>query len=577
YALIVVGFIRCLGGCPQAPTAGQALPVIEPVTLFLILKTFAAGTTALTGIEAIADSVPAFRFPQSRNAAFTLAVLGAIAISMLVGVAWLAHGTGVVYNPDSPYTVIAQIGIAVFDKGIMFYVIQVTTAAILILAANTAFNGFPVLMYILARDRIMPRFFLNRGDRLALSNGILILAFFAGLVVYVFQASLNHLLQLYLIGVFVSFTLAQGGTALRWSRLKPPGWQRRAAINWFGAVMTGIVLGIVLVTKFLSGAWIVVALIPVLVYLMKGINRHLEDLKKELTAPSRRTQGRRRHQHVVLLVTRVDAATARAIGYVRGMRPDSATAVTFEAFNCPVWRRLVPYYPIQVLARREGMVTDLRRYLHVMRGRLAEDDFLTVVVPETLHSRALTDVVRSPTLQAVKAALLYEPGIQVLDIPIVAGDIDPDVDEARETVRNDVVVLAAGVNNATLQALKYAETLHPTSIRAVNFGLIPEESEKLVEDWLAEDIPYPLEIDDSPFRDIGRSLTAYVREMHPDGVRRIVTVILPEFVVPTRRHQLLHGQTGLVAKRYLLFERGVVVVSVPYHIHPERVREEARR
>ena len=198
--------------------------------------------------------------------------------------------------------------------------------------------------------------------------------------------------------------------------------------------------------------------------------------------------------------------------------------------------------------------------------RLGPDDFLTLVVPEVLESRGLLELVSRPALHRLKAALLTEPGVQVLDVPLIASDAVDDAENFGEPARNYAIVLVSGVHNATLQAIEYAETLRPTDLRAVSFGLDPFATERLGDEWLASGIPHPLEIDHSPFRDIGASLVEYIRHLEPDGKDRVVTVVIPEFVVSSWRHQLLHGQTALFIKRRLLFEKGVVAVSVPYHL-----------
>ena len=208
---------------------------------------------------------------------------------------------------------------------------------------------------------------------------------------------------------------------------------------------------------------------------------------------------------------------------------------------------------------------------------LTEDDFLTLVIPEVLETRSFFEIVRHPRLHRLKASMLTEPGVQILDIPVMQEDIDPDVDDSQEPARNYVCVLVSSVHNATLQAIEYAETLQATDIRGVSFGLDPEATEKLGNDWLHARIPHPLEIEDSPYRDIGRSLTSYIKQFEADGLHRVVTVVLPEFVVEKRRHQILHGQTALIVKRHLLFEKGVVAASVPYHVQEGRALEEASR
>ena len=570
FALIITGFVRCtFGECPPAETAGLELHhATEPLTILLILKAFAAGTTALTGVEAIADGVPAFRYPQSKNAAQTLAIMGVLAASMFLGISWLADQTNVVYEHGDPRTVVAQIAHAVFGGGFLFYLLQVMTAAILILAANTAFADFPRLSSILAQDKFMPRQLLNRGDRLVFSNGVLILALIASALVVLFKADLNRLIQLYLVGVFISFTLSQTGMVLRWRKLRTPGWHKSAAINAFGATITGIVLCVVIATKFMGGAWIIIAGIPVVMYLMYSIHKHYTDVSRQLEDEARRPVDRRPgHQNMVIYVDRIDAAVARAVGYARSVRPASMAAISSDTSVHAAWKRLAPDIPIDVLDGRGPMQKRLRATLEARREGLEEDDFLTVIVPEVLQTTGLMEILRRPRLHRLKNFLLSVPGVQVLDIPILRAEIDPTVDEANEPGRNHVIVLVSDVHNATLQAIEYGETLRPTDLRAVSFGLDPQQVEHLGDEWLRERVPHPLEIDDAPFRDIGGSLVGYIRPFNADGVHRVVTVVIPEFVTAKKRHRLLHGQTALIVKRHLLFEPGVVAVSVPYHIN----------
>ncbi len=571
YIMIVMGLLKCAGGCPSADSAGTHLEPEKALTFFLILKAFSAGTTALTGVEAISNGVPAFRYPASRNAATTLSIMGVMTISMFIGITWLANHTHVVITEESERTVVAQVADAVFGGGFMFYVVQAMTAGILILAANTAYQDFPRLSSILARDRYMPRQFMNRGDRLVFSNGIVILAVLASLLIVIFDANLTSLIQLYLVGVFISFTLSQSGMVVHWRRTKEPGWRYKSAINGFGATVTGIVFFVVVTTKFgvppEPGAWIVVAAIPLLILMMRSIHRHYTELAEQLSLPARRPVERRAgHQHMVILVKEVDASVARAVGYARSTRAADVSAITFDVGNTALWQRLAPEITLVTPERDESLRASVTAYLRARRRELAKEDFLTLVVPEVLHRRGLLEIIRRPGMHRLKASLLGEPGIQVLDVPVVKEDIEPQRDQAREPARNYVVVLVAGVHNGTLEAIEYAETLRPTDLRAVTFGLDAEVAETLGDKWLQRGIPLPLEIEDSPFREIGASLSNYVRQFRPDGVERVVTVVIPEFIVTKQRHQLLHGQTALLVKRHLLFERGVVVASVPFHL-----------
>ena len=567
YIMLVSGFVQCLGGCPVADSSDLILHKEQTLSLFLVLRAFAAGTTALTGVEAISNGVPAFRYPQSRNAATTLGIMGVMSVSMFIGISWLAAQTQIRVTEESAQTVVAQIADTVFQGGFMFYVVQVMTAGILILAANTAYQDFPRLISILAKDRFMPRQFMNRGDRLVFSNGIFILSTFAVLLIIIFDANLTQLIQLYLVGVFMSFTLSQSGMVVHWRRLKDSGWRRRVWINGFGATVTGTVFCVVVLTKFTRGAWIPVTATPLLILMMRSINKHYQDVGEQLAHAERRPVDRRRGNHsMVILVERVDVATARAVGYVRSVRPRQVTAITFDKANAAAFKRVAPDIPMTVLDKKGGSADAIKAYLSEQRKRMPAEDFFTLVTPELLKRRGLWELIRRPRLHRLKAAFLAERDVQILDVPIMRDDIDPAHDETSEPARNYVVVLVSALHNATLQAIEYGETLGATDLRAVSFGIDTDATTQLGEDWIQANVPVPLELHESPYRDIGQSLVRYIQQFKADGQDRVVTVVIPEFVVSKARHQLLHGQTALLVKRHLLFERGVVVASVPYHL-----------
>ncbi len=274
---------------------------------------------------------------------------------------------------------------------------------------------------------------------------------------------------------------------------------------------------------------------------------------------------------MVIFLRQCDVSVARAIGYVRSVRPGDVTAVTFDDNVRSKWADLAPDIRLEV-ARRSGSETaSLRRFLREVRlkNNYTEDDFLTLVIPEMLKRRSLLELIRRPALHRLKGAMLRERGVQVMDIPVVAEKAPAELKSMPEPTRNHVLVLVSGIHNATLQAIEYAETLSASDIRCVTFGLDPEQVRKLSAEWLDSGIPHPLEIEDSPFRDIGLSLQAYLGQFKCDGLQRVVTVVLPEFVVSKRRHQVLHGQTALLVKRHLIFEPGIVTVSVPYHLYEE--------
>lgn len=269
---------------------------------------------------------------------------------------------------------------------------------------------------------------------------------------------------------------------------------------------------------------------------------------------------------MVILVHKFDAATTRALGYARSVRPRELTAIGFEGVDVESWRRLAPDVPLTILDKKQKGSATVKDFLRAKQKTTEEARFLTLVIPELLEGLGLLEIARHPQLHRLKASLLRMPDIQVMDVPILKSELEASRVDVHEPVRNYVLVLVSALHNPTLQAIEYAETLAPTDLRAVSFGLDPAESERLGDEWLQRKIPIPLEIQASPFRDIGRSLADYVRRFRADGSERVVTVVIPEFVVTKTRHQFLHGQTAFLVKRHLLFERGVVVASVPYHL-----------
>ncbi|MER5622546.1 APC family permease [Streptosporangium sp. NPDC002544] len=461
--LIVWGSFRVLvlGDELRAPTAGYEI-VAEQSNLtsfaaaFLILRAFSTGCAALTGVEAISNGVPAFRKPKSKNAATTLLMMGLVAVTMFVGIISLGLASGVkVADPAVAFRdvlidgrpagpgyyqqpIISQVADAVFGNGSLpFFVISAVTALILFLAANTAFNGFPVLGSILAQDRYLPRQLHTRGDRLAFSNGIVILAAGACLLLWGFEADVSRLLNLYIVGVFVSFTLSQIGMVRHWSRhLRTETdpkvrhqMYRSRTINFFGGVMTGVVLVVVLLTKFTHGAWIVCVAMPVLFLMMKGIHRHYENVARELAAD------------------------------------------------------------------------------------------------------------------------------------------DSVVDESILPARNHAIVLVSKIHKPTLRALAYARATRPSKLEAITVGVEGAEARELQEEWERRGIPVPLKTLDSPYREITRPILEYVKSLRRRSPRDVVSVYIPEYVVGHWWEHILHNQSALRLKGRLLFQPGVMVISVPWQLH----------
>ena len=411
--------------------------------VFLLLRTFSSGCAALTGVEAISNGVPAFKPPKSRNAATTLMLLGGIAITMMLGIVTLAKLTGLqfVENPGKQIlggpagyeqkTVTVQIAETVFGHGsALVYVIASMTALILFLAANTAFNGFPVLGSILAQDRYLPRQLHTRGDRLAFSNGILFLAFFAMVLIIGFKAEVTKLIQLYIVGVFVSFTLSQTGMVRHWNRLlrveRDPATRRRMirsrTINAFGLTMTGAVLIVVLITKFLLGAWIAILAMAVMYLTMVAIRRHYDGVSRELTPPEER-QVLPARNHAIVLVSQLHLPTLRAVSYAQATRPDTLTAVTVNVDEADTqalqeaWeQRGIPVALTIVDSPYREITRPIIDFVNSVR-RSSPRDVVTVFIPEYVVGRWWEHLLHNQSALRLKARLLFEPGIMVTSVP----------------------------------------------------------------------------------------------------------------------------------------------------------------
>ena len=421
---------------PEASFAGFAL-------VFVVARAFSSGTTALTGIEAVSNGVPAFRPPKSKNAATTLLLLGVISMAMFSGITWLALQTGVritEFNRDliglpggqEQKTVIVQIANAVFDSAYLpVIIITFATALILALAANTAFNGFPVLGSILAKDGYLPKQLHTRGDRLAFSNGILALSGLAIILVIIYQADVTALIQLYIIGVFVSFTLSQIGMVRHWNRhlraetdaAERRRMKRSRIINSFGLVMTGSVLVIVLVTKFTKGAWLVVLAMPLIFLLMRSIERHYARVRAELATTDRDKMILPARVHALVLVSRVHKPTLRALAYARATRPTVLEAIMVnvdddetQALQDEWERRAIPV-TLKVLDSPYREIT--RPILSYVRALRTDNpnDLVTVYVPEYVVGNWWEAVLHNQSALRLKSRLLFSPGVMVTSVP----------------------------------------------------------------------------------------------------------------------------------------------------------------
>lgn len=448
------GYVRYLAGdLPLAESADYEVVGESPyesfaglAMVFLLARAFSSGCAALTGVEAISNGVPAFQRPKSRNAATTLLLLGTIAVTMLMSIIVLANLMRLRYvedpqqqltidgrpvGPDfEQHTVIAQLAEALYGTTPLFYFTIACTGLILVLAANTAFNGFPVLGSILARDGWLPRQLDHRGDRLAYSNGIVVLALAAVALIVAFDAEVTKLIQLYIVGVFVSFTLSQLGMIRHWNRLlsdetdpaSRSQMRRSRVVNAIGLAMTGTVLVIVLITKFLAGAWIAIATMVVLFVIMRSIRRHYRDVSTELeiddadvTLPSR--------VHGIVLVSKLHKPTMRALAYAKVSRPSSLEAVTvsYDAAGTAAlqdeWERRGLDVPLVVLdSPYRELVRPVVRYVKERR-RASPRDVVTVYIPEYVVGRWWEQLLHNQTALRLKGRLLFLPGVMVTSVP----------------------------------------------------------------------------------------------------------------------------------------------------------------
>lgn len=486
--MITVGLTRTLAGHPPvAESAGYGIrPESTALTglalVFLLLRSFASGCTALTGVEAISNGVPAFRTPKSLNAARTMSAMGTISIVMFSGITALALITKVRITEntcdligfagncatDPQRTVISQIAASTLggDNSVLFYFLQATTALILILAANTAFNGFPLLCSILAEHRFLPRQLNNRGDRLSFSNGIILLSAVAVGLVVLFGGSTTRLIQLYIVGVFTSFTLCQAGMVRHWRRELPQVRDRAGrarmlrslAINGFGAVLTGVVLVVVLVTKFTHGAYLVVIFIPVLFVLMLAINRHYRRVKAELV-PDELDDVLPSRVHAIVLVSELNRPALRAIAFARASRPDTLAALIVDIspdetrkLTAQWEQRKVPI-PLKVIDSPFREITrPILNYLARNRSESPRDLFC-IYIPEYVVGHWWANILHNQTSLRLKGRLLFEPRVMVTSVPwqlsargdqVVRRPVIEQEPDKRSGSRTEVSVRGAG-------------------------------------------------------------------------------------------------------------------------------------
>jgi amino acid transporter len=419
--LVAVGIWRVATGTVSPVTA--VAPVASTgatLSLFLLLTAFSNGCTAMTGVEAVSNGVPAFKPPESQNAAATMLMMVVLAITMFLGITLLAHVYHIV--PSEQETVVSQLARGVFgSRGFAYYAVQAGTMLILVLAANTAYADFPRLASILARDRYLPRQFMNQGDRLAFSNGIVGLSVLAAVLLIVFRGDTHALIPLYMIGVFVSFTLSQAGMVIHWRRLRGPGWRTSAFINGLGALVTGIVLLVVATTKTLEGAWLILLLIPLNVLFFRMTRKHYDGVAAQLSIKGWKSPGPRRNT-VLVPIGGIYRSVVEALDYAKTLSPDvRAVYVNIDAASTEQvkkeWERWGDGVPLVVLeSPYRSLMEPLLEYVGQVSGE-QPDDYVTIVLPEFVPARWWHHLFHNQRALLIKGALLFKPNTVVTSVP----------------------------------------------------------------------------------------------------------------------------------------------------------------
>ncbi|MDQ4097746.1 MAG: APC family permease [Actinomycetota bacterium] len=425
-ALILYGFYRIyvshIDPIPFDPERSDALRATGgSLSLLLLLRGFSSGAVALTGVEAISDGVPAFRRPKPKNAAATLVWMAIILGSLFFGVSVLAHHLAP--YPSHEETVISQMGRAIYGGGPIYVILQFATAAILTLAANTAYADFPRLSSIIARDGYLPRQLANRGDRLVFSNGIVILAVLASLLIIAFGGITNALIPLYAVGVFTSFTLSQSGMVVHHRRVKDPGWKRGVTISGVGALATGIVLIIVATTKFAVGAWVPIVVLPMIMALFLAIRRHYDRVAKALAVTPEEVRPEPLNHTVMVLVGRVHKGVIKALAYAKSLRPQHLLAVYVsyddddrEDFERQ-WERFRIDVPLEIIhSPYRELVDAVDTFINELDARW-DNDTITVVIPEFVVGRWYEQILHNQSALMLKGRLLFREGIVVTSVP----------------------------------------------------------------------------------------------------------------------------------------------------------------
>nr|BBH87833.1 hypothetical protein KTC_25840 [Thermosporothrix sp. COM3] len=577
--MIVVGVVKSFV-IEQRPLIGPFpyVAAVEPLSLFLILKSFSAGCSAMTGVEAISNGIPAFKKPETRNASITLTWMAIILGGLFLGITALTMAYRIEVSPTGNPTVIGQIAQRVFNGPLFFFypIFQIATLLILALAANTSYSDFPRLASLLARDLFLPHQFAFRGDRLAFSTGIVFLATVASLLLMVFEGDTTSLINLYAVGVFISFTLSQSGMVRHWwvRRHSDRHWLHHMLMNGLGASVTLLVALVISVTKFLAGAWIVVVCIPLFVWLFLSIRQHYLRVQRERTTEIPLRPKTLSHRFIVPVMA-LDAISQYCVSYARSITPQvTAVHVAFDRKRAAAlsecwntWQSSLSEDERVPLSLVEPACHSFSRcllaYLEQLQAQYPNDT-LTVVLHESDALSFRERLHHHLDILAVKGALYSSPDIVVTDImpPQQCEPVRP------EQFSHRFIVPVTGLDRSTLQCLAYARSIC-SPVTAVHVGVEEQDIEEIRDSWLqlqrylSQEEETRLVVIESPYRSLVRPLLAYVdtlRELYPTDT---FTVILPKFVVEHWWEYPLHNQTAFRIKKALQTRPGIVVTTIP--------------
>jgi YD repeat-containing protein len=585
-SLIVIGIVKLAAGTlGHAATGGfragwaaeHAAAGVEPlavVGLFLGLHALASGSTAMTGVEAISNGVPAFRPPEWKNARTTLMWMGGLLGTMFLGISFLAQKVQAVPDPTQQQTVLAEIGRTVYGTStlghVLFYVLQIATTMVLVLAANTAFADFPRLASFQAGDDFLPRQFTTRGHRLVFSNGIVALSLAA--------AALTKLIPFYAIGVFTSFTLSQAGMAKRHLRIREPHWRIGLLINGLGAFATGVVLIVIAITKFTHGAWAVIVLVPIMVYALIRLARQYQveqqtlqrDLERFSTADLKRPA-------IVLVVDQVDSKTIHALQYAKTIRADDVRAVHIEEDPLQTlqletaWRAAgLSEIPLKILRRGGDGASRLAGFVCAM----PEDRDVNVLIPVPHETSARERISEARAGARLTKALLPYERVRVTLVRDHPDGVHPlTYDEHGKPVvrlsprgQHTAIVLVDKLDSAVLRAVRYPLTLGATEVWAVHAAVDPDRAGMLVKKWMDAKMPVPLDVIECWDRNVTRALEEYVLSRADRGTE--VTVVMARRDFPKLSQRLLHDRTSSKIMRALGRYPHIDIARVPYYFAP---------